>query len=64
MYEFFEYVLDQLKNSLILALLALFAAGVVLLVAWLIACMLSIYFYLRGKWRKRLADTLTNEGSL
>ena len=36
MYEFFEYVLDQLKNSLILALLALFAAGVVLLVAWLI----------------------------
>lgn len=29
-----------------------------LLVAWLIACMLSIYFYIRGKWRKRLADTL------
>ena len=35
-----------------------------LLVAWLIACMLSIYFYIRGKWRKRLADTLKNEGSL
>ena len=35
-----------------------------LLVAWLAACLLTVIFYLRGKWRKRLADTLNNEGSL
>jgi len=35
-----------------------------LLTAWLIACLLTVCFYIRGKWRKRLADTLKNEGSL
>ena len=38
-----------------------------LLIAWITACLLSIFFYIRGKWRKRLAETLqtdANEGSL
>ena len=35
-----------------------------LLIAWLAACLLTVFFYIRGKWRKRLADTLNNEGSL
>jgi len=29
-----------------------------LLVSWLIGCGLSVYFYFRGKWRKRLTETL------
>ena len=35
-----------------------------LLIAWVTASLLSIFFYIRGKWRKRLAETLNNEGSL
>lgn len=35
-----------------------------LLIAWLVACALSVLFYIRGKWRKRLADILNTEGSL
>ena len=38
-----------------------------LLIACITACLLRLFFYIRGKWRKRLAETLqtdANEGSL
>ena len=29
-----------------------------LLICWLCGCGISIFFYLRGKWRKRLLETI------
>lgn len=34
-----------------------------LLISWMIASLCSIFFYIHGKWRKRLADTLNTNAS-